>query len=160
MSLKANVTVDYSGMTCPAPLLGAKKVLDDLDPGQTLRLISDCSGAHDDLLTWCKYSGNVLVSTEQHKNGGVAYLLRKAGKDDAKPVPHATLDMRGVSCPGPILEAKKLLQGMKSGEVLQLVTDCTAAIDDIPLWGQETSIKLLDMREIASGVQEFYLLKS
>lgn len=159
MSLKANVTVDYSGMTCPAPLLGAKKLLDDLQPGQTLCLISDCSGAHDDLLTWCKYSGNVLVSTTQQE-GAVAYLLRKAGKDDTKPVPHATLDMRGVSCPGPILEAKKLLQGMTSGEVLQLVTDCTAAIDEIPLWGQETSIQLLHMREIASGVHEFYLLKS
>lgn len=158
MSLKANVTVDYSGMTCPAPLLGAKKLLDDLQPGQTLCLISDCSGAHDDLLTWCKYSGNVLVSTTQQE-GAVAYLLRKAGKDDTKPVPHATLDMRGVSCPGPILEAKKLLQGMTSGEVLQLVTDCTAAIDDIPLWGQETSIKLLDTREIANGVHEFYLKK-
>lgn len=160
MSLKADVTVDYSGMTCPAPLLGAKKVLDDLNPGQTLCLISDCSGAHDDLLTWCKHSGNVLVSTAKQEHGGVAYLLRKAGRDDAKPVAHATLDMRGVSCPGPILEAKRLLQGMKSGEVLQLVTDCTAAIDDIPLWGQETSIKLLDTREIASGVHEFYLKKS
>lgn len=159
MSHKADVTIDYSGMTCPAPLLGAKKVLDDLNPGQTLCLISDCSGAHDDLLTWCNHSGNVLVSTTKQENGGLAYLLRKAGKGDMKPIPHATLDMRGVSCPGPILEAKRLLQGMKIGEVLQLVTDCTAAVDDIPLWGQETSIKLLDTREIASGVHEFYLKK-
>jgi len=64
-----------------------------------------------------------------------------------------------VSCPGPILEAKRLLQGMKSGEILQLVTDCTAAIDDVPLWSQETSIQLLLAREIGSGVQEFYLQK-
>lgn len=158
MSNKADVTINYLGMTCPAPLLGAKKVLDDLNPGQTLCLISDCSGAHDDLLAWCTYSGNVLVATNQ-QDGGVAYLLRKAGKDETKPVPHASLDMRGVSCPGPILEAKKFLQGMKSGEILQLVTDCTAAVDDISLWGRETSIKLLDSREIASGVHEFYLRK-
>ena len=135
MSNKADVTINYLGMTCPAPLLGAKKVLDDLTPGQTLCLLSDCSGAHDDLLAWCNYSGNVLVSSIRQE-GGVAYLLRKAGRGETKPVPHATLDMRGVSCPGPILEAKKFLQGMKSGEILQLVTDCTAAIDDIPLWGQ------------------------
>lgn len=159
MTNKADVTINYLGMTCPAPLLGAKKVLDDLSPGQTLCLISDCSAAHDDLLAWCHYSGNVLVSTSP-QDGGVAYLLRKAGRGDTKPVPHATLDMRGVACPGPILEAKKLLQGMKSGEILQLVTDCTAAVDDIPLWGQETSIKLLDTREIASGVHEFYLRNS
>lgn len=71
-----------------------------------------------------------------------------------------TIDYSGMTCPAPLLGAKKLLQGMKSGEVLQLVSDCTAAIDEIPLWRQETSIKLLDMREIASGVHEFYLLKS
>jgi TusA-related sulfurtransferase len=159
MSIKADVTINYLGMTCPAPLLGAKKVLDDLSPGQTLCLMSNCSGAHDDLLTWCNHSGNVLVSATQ-QDGGVAYLLRKAGRDDTKPIPHATLDMRGVSCPGPILEAKKFLQGMKSGEILQLVTDCTAAVDDIPLWGRETSIKLLDTHEIASGVHEFYLKKN
>lgn len=158
MTIKADVTVDYSGMTCPAPLLGAKKILDDLEPGQTLCLVSDCSGTHQDLLAWCNHTGNVLVSVTP-QDGGVAYLLRKTGKDDRKPVPHATLDMRGISCPGPILEAKKLLQGMKSGEILLLVTDCTAAIDDVPLWGRETSIQLLDTRQIAAGVFEFYLRK-
>lgn len=159
MALKADVTIDYSDMTCPAPLLGAKKVLDDLGPGQILCLISNCTGTHEDLLTWCNHTGNVLVSATPQPGGGTAYLLRKAGKDDAKPVPHATLDMRGVSCPGPILEAKKLLQGMQSGEILQLVTDCTAAVDDIPLWGREASTRLLYMREIASGVHEFFLQK-
>lgn len=158
MAIKADVTIDYSGMTCPAPLLGAKKVLDDLKPGQTLCLISDCSATHQDLLSWCNQTGNVLVSVTPH-GGASAYLLRKSGKGEKKPVPHATLDMRGITCPGPILEAKKLLQGMQGGEILQLVTDCTAAIDDIPLWGRETSIKLLDDREIAPGVHEFYLQK-
>ena len=43
------VTIDLSGMPCPAPLLGAKKIIDDLQPGQTMRLISDCPGTSDDL---------------------------------------------------------------------------------------------------------------
>ena len=158
MAQTADVTIDYSGSTCPTPLIGAKKALDDLLAGQTLRLISDCSGTHDDLLTWCNYTGNVLLSSVKEPRG-TAYLLRKAGSGDAKPVPHVSLDMRGVACPGPILEAKRLLQGMRDGEILQLVTDCTAAIDDVPVWGQETSIDLLHQREIASGVHEFYLRK-
>lgn len=158
MAQTADVTIDYSGLTCPAPLIGAKKTLDDLLPGQTLRLISDCSGTHDDLLSWCNYSGNALVSTEKQARG-TAYLLRKAGGGEAKPVPHVSLDMRGIACPGPILEAKRLLQGMHGGEILQLVTDCTAAVDDVPVWGQETALDLLYQREIASGVHEFYLRK-
>lgn len=159
MSHTADVTLDFSGLTCPAPLLGAKKVLDDLEVGQILRLISDCSGTHDDLLAWCNYSGNVLLSALKEKGRGVAYLLRKAGRSDARPTPQVSLDMRGVACPGPILEAKRLLRGMGSGEILKLVTDCTAAIDDVPMWGQKTSIDLLYQREIASGVHEFYLRK-
>ncbi len=160
MSQKATVTIDYSGMTCPAPLLGAKKMLDDLDVGQTLAVISDCTGAHDELLTWCKHSGNTFLSATAKDGRAVAYLLRKGGDGHARPVPHATLDARGVSCPGPVLKAKKLLKGMQSGEVLQLVTDCTAAADDIPLWSQETSIELLYMQQISRGAHEFYLRKS
>lgn len=153
------VTIDISGMPCPAPLLGAKKILDDLQPGQTMCLISDCSGARDDLLAWCRYTGNLLVSATKQGDGKIAYLLCKSGKEQTTPVPHVTLDMRGVSCPGPILEAKKLLDGMKSGEVLQLVTDCTAAIDDVPLWSRATSVEFLLALEMANGAQEFYLKK-
>jgi TusA-related sulfurtransferase len=159
MSVKAAVTVDYSGLTCPAPLLGAKRVLDDLDVGQVLSVISDCSGAHEELLTWCAYSGNTFISATKQESGSVAYLLRK-GSLGTRPVPHATLDARGVACPGPVLQAKKLLKDMNSGEVLQLVTDCTAAVDDIPLWSQQASIELLYAQAASRGAHEFYLRKS
>ncbi|MGE5468786.1 MAG: sulfurtransferase TusA family protein [Ignavibacteria bacterium] len=157
MAQKANVTIDFSGLTCPAPLLGAKKVLDDLEVGQTLLVISDCSGASDELQTWCRHSGNSFVSATATGNG-VGYLLRKGG-NATRPVPHATLDARGISCPGPVLKAKKLLKDMKHGEVLQLVTDCTAAVDDIPLWSQEASVELLYSTQLGRGAQEFYLRK-
>ena len=159
MSEDVAVTIDVSGMPCPAPLLGAKKILDDLQAGQAMCLISDCTGARDDLAVWCQYTGNVLVSATERGDGKIAYLLYKAGKAQTTPIPHVTLDMRGVSCPGPILEAKKLLEGMKSGEVLQLVTDCTAAIDDVPSWSRATSIEFLFSLEMAGGAKEFYLRK-
>lgn len=159
MPEKVAVTIDVSGMPCPAPLLGAKKILDDLKPGQTMRLVSDCSATRDDLVAWCRYTGNELLATTKQADGKTAYLLCKSGGVKTTPVPHVTLDMRGVSCPGPIVEAKRLLGGMKSGEVLQLVSDCTAAIDDVPLWSRETDIELLLALEMADGAQEFYLKK-
>ena len=82
-------------------------------------------------------------------------LLKTAGK----PVPQIRLDMRGVACPGPIIEAKRLLQRMGGGAILQLVTDCTAAIDDVPAWGDAAAIDLLYQREMAGGAHEFYLRK-
>jgi len=156
MSLHADVTIDLSGLTCPAPLLGAKKVLDDLAPGQTLQLVSDCSGTHEDLLAWCEHTGHSLVATTPGEGRKTLYLLRKTGN---KPVPQALLDMRGIACPGPVIEAKRLLQHMGRGEILQLVTDCTAAIDDVPTWGEAASIDLVYQREVAGGAYEFYLRK-
>jgi TusA-related sulfurtransferase len=159
MSENVAVSIDISGMPCPAPLLGAKKILDDLQAGQTMRLVSDCSRAQDDLAAWCRYTGHQLVSATKQGDGKTVYLLCKSGGERTTPIPHVTLDMRGVSCPGPIIQAKKLLEGMKSGEVLQLATDCTAAIDDIQSWSRETDIELLLALQISSCAQEFYLKK-
>lgn len=151
--------LDLTGKTCPAPLLGAKKMLEKLDADQTLTLISDCAGTHDDLLAWCQLTGNTLISATQRDQGGTAYLLQNSRGADVLTHPHATLDMRGVACPGPIIASKKVLNGMASGEVLQLISDCSAASDDIRLWSQETSIELLLIQQAAKGASTFYLKK-
>jgi len=159
MNNNADVTIDISGLPCPAPLLGAKQIIDDLTSGQSLCLISDCSATRDELEAWCRYTGNTLVSATKRGDGKTAYLLYKSGGERTTPVPHATLDMRGVACPGPVVQARKLLEGMQSGEVLHLVTDCTAAIDDVSSWSRATAIEFLMALEQPSGVQEFYLRK-
>jgi TusA-related sulfurtransferase len=159
MSHMPTVSIDLSGLPCPAPLLGAKKIIDDLQAGQTIRLLSDCPGTADDLFAWCKYTGNELLSSVKQADGKTAYTLRKADGASTTPIAHATLDMRGVSCPGPILEAKKLLDGMKAGEVLQLVSDCSGAVADIEAWGRTTSVELLASLPMARNAHEFYLRK-
>lgn len=159
MSDKPTVTIDLSGLPCPAPLLGAKKIIDDLQAGQTMLLLSDCPGSNDDLLAWCKFTGNEMLSNNKQSDGKTAYLLRKAGGASTTPIAHATLDMRGVTCPGPILEAKKLLDGMKSGEVLQLVSDCPGAVADIASWGKTGSLEVLATLPVARNAHEFYLRK-
>jgi TusA-related sulfurtransferase len=159
MSDKPAVTIDLSGMPCPAPLLGAKKIIDDLQPGQSMVLLSDCPGTEDDLFAWCKFTGNELVSNLKQADGKTAYTLRKAGGAQTTPIAHVTLDMRGVSCPGPILEAKKLLDGMKTGEVLQMVSDCPGAMSDVESWSHNAAVELLATLPMARGAHEFYLRK-
>lgn len=157
MSDNATVTLDTSGLPCPAPLLGAKKLVDDLQPGQTLKLISDCPGTADDLFAWAKYTGNVVLETRKQGDGKTAYLIQRAGGAHATPVAHVTLDMRGVSCPGPIVQAKKLLEGMKPGEVLQLVSDCAGVADDVASWARAGAAELQFSHETGRGIHEFYL---
>ncbi|MDP2794320.1 MAG: sulfurtransferase TusA family protein [Sulfurisoma sp.] len=157
MSDKPSVTLDLSGMPCPAPLLGAKKIVDDLQVGQSMLLLSDCPGSADDLRAWCKYTGNELLASVKQADGKTAYTLRKAGGTTSTPIAHVTLDMRSVSCPGPIIEAKKLLDGMKDGEVLQLVSDCPGAVADIEAWTRAAGVELLAKLPTSRGAHEFYL---
>ena len=69
------------------------------------------------------------------------------------------LDIRGVTCPGPIVEAKKLLNGMRAGEVLRLVSNCPGIRTDMAAWAKATSVRLLDTVEAAPGEYEFYVTK-
>ncbi len=151
-------TLDFSGMTCPAPLVGAKRVVDDLLPGQTLVLISDCPGTPDDLAAWARVTGNEVLLTEKREGGKTAFTIRKGGGE--KRHVNVTLDMRGVTCPGPIVEAKKLLDAMHGGEVLLLISNCPGTPADVRAWAKGGSIELEAAVEAGRGTHEFYLIKT
>jgi len=153
----ANVVLDMKGLSCPAPLLGAKRMVDDLEAGQVLLLLSDCPGTQDDLFAWAKQTGNQVLTTEKRADGGTGYYIQK-GRGGA-PKANALLDIRGVTCPGPIVEAKKLLNGMKAGEVLKLISNCPGIHSDINGWASVTGMKIVDTVEIAAGEYEFYIQK-
>lgn len=155
ISIRPDVNLDLCGLTCPAPLLGAKQVVDDLKPGQVLALLSDCPGTRDDLFIWARHTGNEIAHVEHQGGNRYVFFIRK-GKKPVTRV-HVTLDMRGAVCPGPILEARRILEGMKRGEVLRLITSCPAARDEVKTWTRATRQQLVDEREIGKGEWEFYL---
>jgi tRNA 2-thiouridine synthesizing protein A len=155
---KPTVTLDMRGTRCPAPLLGAKKLVDDLQPGETMVLLSDCPGTHDDLLAWCRQTGNRIASTARRPDGGHAYTIER-GRERRHPVANTVLDMRGAVCPGPIVEAKKLLNGMQSGETLKLVSNCPGVRADVVDWAKATGFVLHDVEEVEAGTYEFYVGK-
>jgi len=154
---KPHITLDMKGAACPGPLLGAKRVLDELLAGEVMLLISDCAATKDDLHSWPKYADVEIVRTEKLPRGGTGYYIRK-GK--ARRVsPHAVLDVCGATCPGPIVEAKKLLNGMRRGEILQLVSDCPGIRADVRSWVRATGLELTDARERAPGEYQFQIRK-
>lgn len=155
--LHANVKLDMRGLTCPAPLLGAKRVVDDLKNEQVLLLISDCPGTRDDLFAWAAQTRNNVLKTEAMPDGGTGYYIKK-GQGSAHHA-NVSLDIRGVVCPGPIVEAKKLLNGMNTGEILKLVSNCPGIRSDIVGWASMTGITILDTIEISAGEFEFFLKK-
>ena len=156
--IKPYASLDLKGLSCPGPLLGAKKIIDELRAGQVLLLISDCPGTKDDLFSWVKYTDNEVIRTEAMPEGGLGFYIRKGKSKHLSP--NAVLDMRGISCPGPIVEAKKLINGLQSGEVLKLVSNCPGIKSDIAGWTRATGLKLLDTVETAPGEYEFFIAKA
>lgn len=155
---KPHLTLDLSGLACPGPLLGAKRVLDELLAGEVMLLISDCPATRDDLRSWPKYSDVEVLKVAKRPQGGFGFYIRK-GKG-GRVSPNSVLDMRGATCPGPIIEAKKLLDGMRKGEVLRLLGNCSGIRADLRSWAKATGHKLLDTREVAPGEYEFHIRKA
>jgi len=152
------ITLDMTGLSCPAPLLGARKVLDDLQQGQVLLLISNCPGTSDDLFAWVKYTDNQISSTARLGDGKTGYYIRK-GKAEPHPRANAVLDTRGAVCPGPVVEAKKLLDAMQPGEVLQMITNCPGAPADVNAWARTKALALVSSHESARGEYVFFIRK-
>lgn len=155
--LHADVKLDLRGLSCPAPLLGAKRVFDDLKSKQILLLISDCPGTKDDLFAWAEQTHNQVLKSESMPDGGTGYYVMK-GKEKQQQA-NVILDIRGVVCPGPIVEAKKLLNGMHSGEILKLVSNCPGIRSDIVGWASATGVNIMETIEAAPGEYEFFLRK-
>ncbi|MEK6748446.1 MAG: sulfurtransferase TusA family protein [Pseudomonadota bacterium] len=151
--LHSDVTLDVSGLTCPGPMVSAKRLLDDLADGQTLLLISDCAGTHDDLAAWAKHTRHQLLHMENIGEKKVAYYIQKG---DPWPV-NVSLDTVGTRCPGPVIEAAHLLRGLKKGEILKLVSNCESALKDVTSWSSATGHALLGTRRDPNGVMSFYI---
>jgi TusA-related sulfurtransferase len=149
--------VDLTGLTCPGPILGARSILESLRDGQVLLLLSDCPGTRDDLFAWARQTGNEVTYTEPRERGATGYYLRKGRPSTVSA--HVRLDLRGVACPGPIVQARQLLKGMRPGEVLKLVSDCPGVRDDVAGWAEATSLELVSTAGAGDGAFEFYLRK-
>jgi len=69
--------IDTRGLTCPLPILRAKKALADMTSGQVLRVVSTDRNSTADFQAFCRQTGNPLLL--QHDDGQefVHYLKRR-----------------------------------------------------------------------------------
>ena len=74
--LEFDKELDARGLSCPLPILRAKKALAELTSGQTLRIVATDQGAVKDFIAFTKQTGNELLSAEQIGKEYV-FLMRK-----------------------------------------------------------------------------------
>ena len=59
-----------------------------------------------------------------------------------------TLDCIGLFCPMPIFNTSETINSIPVGEVLEVLTDDPASIQDIPRWANRTGHKLLKFEDL------------
>ncbi len=62
--MQTDKEVDATGLSCPLPILKAKKALSELDSGQTVKVIATDKGSIRDFQEFAKQTGNELVGQE------------------------------------------------------------------------------------------------
>jgi tRNA 2-thiouridine synthesizing protein A len=69
------------------------------------------------------------------------------------------LDLKGLSCPLPVLRTKKAIKDVAQGSTLQVHVTDPAAVNDFKAFCQATGNTLVDWTETA-GVFQFTILKA
>ena len=70
--------LDARGLNCPLPVLKAKKMMNGLQPGDTLEILATDPGAVEDFKAFSRATGHDLVQWSE--DGGVfRFLIKKAG---------------------------------------------------------------------------------
>jgi len=73
-------------------------------------------------------------------------------KSIASPV---VVDARGVSCPGPILAAKKQISGVTVGNVMEVMATDSGTLKDIPAWCKKMGHDFLGSFDEAGSIHLF-----
>lgn len=77
-SLATDRTLDTSGLTCPIPILKARKALADLPAGAVLEVLATDPAAPKDFEAFCRASGHALLENGE-KGTTFRFLIRRGG---------------------------------------------------------------------------------
>jgi tRNA 2-thiouridine synthesizing protein A len=73
----ADKTLDTRGLTCPLPILKAKKAIGSVPVGGTLEVLATDPGSQEDFVVFARTTGHDLI--EDGEDGGVfRFVLRRA----------------------------------------------------------------------------------
>ncbi|MFC1837692.1 sulfurtransferase TusA family protein [Thermodesulfobacteriota bacterium] len=75
-NIKADRTLNARGLTCPMPLLKAKKEIDALENGQVLEIIGTDEGSKVDLPGWCERVGHSYLGVKEEGNVFKFYIRK------------------------------------------------------------------------------------
>ncbi|HOT69140.1 MAG TPA: sulfurtransferase TusA family protein [Candidatus Saccharicenans sp.] len=74
--LKADLTLDNSGLSCPMPIIKTKKAMDGMKVGEILKMVATDPGSVSDIQAWVKKTGQELLEQEKEGEKFVFYIRK------------------------------------------------------------------------------------
>lgn len=60
---------------------------------------------------------------------------------------HRTLDVRGLSCPMPVVKANREMRELGPGQVLEILATDRGSLTDIPAWARDRGHEVLEVHD-------------
>jgi tRNA 2-thiouridine synthesizing protein A len=76
----AEKLLDATGLSCPLPVLKARKTLQAMAPGQTLEVLATDPGAQDDIPHFCSNSGHKLLDSSIIERNVYRFVIQNGGR--------------------------------------------------------------------------------
>ncbi|MCR5490892.1 MAG: DsrE/DsrF/DrsH-like family protein, partial [Bacilli bacterium] len=84
------VKLDCSGMQCPGPIMEVFKSMKEMKEGEMVEVSASDPVFAKDIVSWCKRTGNTLVSNEQKDGEYVAVIRRGTDEPVVKETPSSS----------------------------------------------------------------------
>lgn len=75
--MNGDVLIDAKGLSCPMPIVKAKKGMDTLESGQVLEIHTTDKGSKSDLTAWASSAGHELLSVVEVEDT-FKFFIKKA----------------------------------------------------------------------------------
>ncbi|MCR5033997.1 MAG: FAD-dependent oxidoreductase [Clostridia bacterium] len=74
------ISLDCCGMQCPGPIMEVYKNIENMEDGDILKVAASDPGFSKDIVSWCRRTGNTLISNEKEGVEYVACIQKGAGQ--------------------------------------------------------------------------------
>ncbi len=74
-NITSDVTLDCNGLSCPMPILKAKKAIGKMQSGQVLEVLSTDKGTRNDLPAFARKGGHEYLG-EKEDDGFIRFYLK------------------------------------------------------------------------------------
>ncbi len=139
--------LDVRGEICPYPMMKAVEAMSRLAEGDVLEVITDHPPALETIPTQARRRGLAYAVSGLGPSEWQISIYKGGAVEAAERVAR-TVDLKGQAGPGLVAHVQQELQGMGSGQVLQVLVDKRAAVASLSLGLGDAGHGVLEVTQV------------